>query len=41
MTLMAQQVYELLGGTSMGGARPKTVVEDKQRALDREVQPCR
>ena len=24
----AQQVYELLGGTSMGGARPKTVVED-------------
>ena len=24
----AQQIYELLGGTSMGGARPKTVVED-------------
>ncbi len=24
----AQQAYELLGGTSMGGARPKTVVED-------------
>lgn len=26
----AQQAYELLGGTSMGGARPKTVVEDEQ-----------
>ena len=25
----AQQAYELLGGTSMGGARPKTVVEDE------------
>ena len=24
----AQQAFELLGGTSMGGARPKTVVED-------------
>ena len=24
----AQQIYELLGGTSMGGARPKTVIED-------------
>ena len=24
----AEQIYELLGGTSMGGARPKTVVED-------------
>ncbi len=24
----AQQAYELLGGTSMGGARPKAVVED-------------
>ncbi len=24
-----QQAYELLGGTSMGGARPKTVVEDE------------
>jgi serine/threonine-protein kinase HipA len=25
----AEQAYELLGGTSMGGARPKTVVEDE------------
>jgi len=25
----AQQVHELLGGTSMGGARPKAVVEDE------------
>ena len=24
----AEQIYEFLGGTSMGGARPKTVVED-------------
>ncbi len=24
----AQQIYELLGGTSMGGARPKTLIED-------------
>ncbi|MCY3820333.1 MAG: type II toxin-antitoxin system HipA family toxin [Gammaproteobacteria bacterium] len=26
----AQQAYELLGGTSIGGARPKTVVEDDE-----------
>ena len=26
----AQQVHELLGGTSMGGARPKAVVEDEE-----------
>ncbi|MEM6708854.1 MAG: type II toxin-antitoxin system HipA family toxin, partial [Pseudomonadota bacterium] len=26
----AQQAYELLGGTSMGGARPKAVVEDDE-----------
>jgi len=25
----ARQIYELLGGTSMGGARPKTVIEDE------------
>ncbi len=27
----AQQTYKLLGGTSMGGERPKAVVEDDER----------
>ena len=38
----AEQAQELMdGGTSMGGARPKAVVEDDQCIVDRKIQSAR